>query len=281
MAEKNKTSNSPLPSKYLWKSPVAITLVSLSVLSVAGFSWAFINFQKTQKQLEELSDIEGQKKVAQKEVKAVTESLSELILLPEEEEPIVATVKEAETLRKKEAFYKNVQEGDKVVIFSQARKAMIYRPKENRLINVGPIVMGDQTNASLPGEENLSLEGGLNSNNNALQASRNDTEEQGEDSVVDKISLEIRNGSLQSGAANLLAEKLKEDSRYQVTAWGNAQGSDYQKTLVVDLSTEESGGQFLITKLAQELEAEIVTELPEGESPSQAETLVIIGADFQ
>ncbi len=244
--------------------------VAVGVVLVGGFIWAFVNYQKAQDRLDKLGTAEGQKKVAQEEIQSVIKVLSELILLPEGEEPIVATVKEAEALREKEAFYKNVQPGDKIVIFSQSRKAIIYRPKDNKLVNVGPIVMGDQSVTPFQGEEEAT----------SLEAAPDESQEQEESSASSEISVEIRNGSLESGAANLLAEKFKDNAQYQITKWGNAKNGNYQETIVVDLTGGDPTLKEGVSSLAQEIEAQIVTELPEGEHSSEAEALVIIGENF-
>jgi len=60
------------------------------------------------------------------------------INLPQNESPTVATVSDVNQL-KGQAFFKNAQNGDKVMIYTQARKAILYRPSTNKIIEVGPI----------------------------------------------------------------------------------------------------------------------------------------------
>jgi len=58
--------------------------------------------------------------------------------LPKGESPTVATVTDVNQL-KGQVFFKNAQNGDKVMIYTQARKAILYRPSTNKIIEVGPI----------------------------------------------------------------------------------------------------------------------------------------------
>jgi len=76
----------------------------------------------------------------------VMQSVSELMLLPEGELPLMATVTNAEDLKKEQAFYENVMNGDKVLIYQQNQKAIIYSPSRNVIVNVGPVVPGSEEN---------------------------------------------------------------------------------------------------------------------------------------
>jgi len=76
--------------------------------------------------------------VAQAEVKLLTDKVGKLIALPEDEEPTVATVLEKDKI-KDQPFFRNAENGDKVIIYTKARKAILYRPDINQIIEVAPI----------------------------------------------------------------------------------------------------------------------------------------------
>lgn len=78
--------------------------------------------------------------VAKAETEALVAEVSKLIDLPKDETPTVATVLDKDKL-KDQPFFANAQNGDKILIYTKAKKAIIYRPKENKLINVGPIAI--------------------------------------------------------------------------------------------------------------------------------------------
>lgn len=64
--------------------------------------------------------------------------VGKLIVLPEGEDPTVATVTDPEKLRD-QSFFANAKKGDKVLIYTRAKKAYLYDPSLNKLIEVAPI----------------------------------------------------------------------------------------------------------------------------------------------
>ena len=75
---------------------------------------------------------------AAQEAADVIKAVGELIMLPEDEEPTVATVTDPTKL-KDQAFFANAKTGHKVLIYTQARKAFLYDPEANKLVEVAPI----------------------------------------------------------------------------------------------------------------------------------------------
>lgn len=63
------------------------------------------------------------------------------ITLPVNETPTVATVTDPEQLAS-QAFFKDAQVGDKVLIYSHSGKAILYRPSEKKIIAIGPLITG-------------------------------------------------------------------------------------------------------------------------------------------
>jgi len=63
--------------------------------------------------------------------------------LPNNETPTLAQVNDKSKLENQE-FFKNAQNGDYILIYPNAKLAVIYREKENKLINVGPVSVGSQ-----------------------------------------------------------------------------------------------------------------------------------------
>jgi hypothetical protein len=78
--------------------------------------------------------------VAQAETDALVAQVGKLIDLPKDETPTVATILDKEKL-KDQPFFSNAKNGDKILIYTKAKKAIIFRPSENKLINVGPIAI--------------------------------------------------------------------------------------------------------------------------------------------
>lgn len=68
----------------------------------------------------------------------VVRQVSTHILLPSGEQPTVATVTDASKVRN-QAFFSNAASGDKVLVYAQAKKAYLYRPSIDRIIEVAPL----------------------------------------------------------------------------------------------------------------------------------------------
>ncbi|MDO8495530.1 MAG: hypothetical protein Q7S32_03340 [bacterium] len=77
----------------------------------------------------------------EKEVKSLVAQVGKLVVLPEGEDPTVATVTEPEKLRD-QPFFSKSQKGDKVLIYSNAKKAILYNPTTNKIVEVAPISIG-------------------------------------------------------------------------------------------------------------------------------------------
>ena len=80
---------------------------------------------------------------AQAEVDALVAQVGKLIALPTDETPTVATVTDASKINS-QPFFANAQNNDKVLIYQKAQKAILYRPSENRIIEVGAVNINNQ-----------------------------------------------------------------------------------------------------------------------------------------
>jgi hypothetical protein len=75
------------------------------------------------------------------ETAQLIEEVGKLIVLPEDETPTVATVSDVEKL-KSEAFFAKAKNGDKVLIYSAAKKAILYDPIARKIVEIAPINVG-------------------------------------------------------------------------------------------------------------------------------------------
>lgn len=62
-----------------------------------------------------------------------------LINLPKGETPTVAAVTSAAQAKQQSAFFKDAQNGDKVLLYVKAGEAILYRPSANKIIIVAPL----------------------------------------------------------------------------------------------------------------------------------------------
>ncbi len=68
-------------------------------------------------------------------VQDVVAAVSKIFRLPEGEEPVMATITDPEKLRD-QPFFVYATKGDRVLIYNTAKKAILYRPSEQRIIDV-------------------------------------------------------------------------------------------------------------------------------------------------
>ena len=68
----------------------------------------------------------------------ILEKVSDLYMVPTNEEPTVALVQDKSKLGNQE-FFKKAQNGDYLIIYQKDKIALIYREKDDKLVNVGPV----------------------------------------------------------------------------------------------------------------------------------------------
>jgi hypothetical protein len=81
----------------------------------------------------------------------VLERVDLLYALPKDEEPTVAQVQDKSKLDNQE-FFKKAANGDYLLIYQKNKLALIYREKDNKLINVGPVNIDNNQNKENQGQ---------------------------------------------------------------------------------------------------------------------------------
>lgn len=117
--------------------PITKAIMTVAVVLLLGAVGTVGYFYK------QLSDIKkNPNKVAQDEAAATIAAVGRLIVLPEGEQPTLATVSDPEKL-KDQPFFAGAKIGDKVLIYTNAKKAILYNPADNRIVEVAPINIGN------------------------------------------------------------------------------------------------------------------------------------------
>lgn len=83
---------------------------------------------------------------------ALVMQVGRLIQLPEGEKPSVVFVTDAQAV-KDQPFFRNAQTGDRVLIYSGSQRAILFRPSENRIIEVGVLNINQDTGKEIDLEE--------------------------------------------------------------------------------------------------------------------------------
>jgi len=87
------------------------------------------------------SDIE----ISQGEIDGLLAQLSRIMVLPDEE-PTIATVSDTSVLQG-QPFFQHAEKGDRVFIFSESGKAVLYREKDKKIVEIAPINIGSPLQA--------------------------------------------------------------------------------------------------------------------------------------
>jgi len=131
-------------SMMKFQKQTAMWLVILILLiAAAGTAVYFMKkYNESQDQVNKLAS--NPTITAQQQQADLIAKVGKLTVLPTNETPTVATVTDITKL-KDQAFFANAQNGDKVLIYTGAKEAYLYRPSTNKLINIAPVNLGAST----------------------------------------------------------------------------------------------------------------------------------------
>ena len=105
-----------------------MSLVLVIALLVIGPSLFF--YKKYDKAQEELKKSDSRQQSQQ-----LVDDIGELVLLPTDEKPTVATVTDVTKLAK-QPFFAKAKNGDKVLVYNKARRAILYRPSIDKVVDM-------------------------------------------------------------------------------------------------------------------------------------------------
>ncbi len=123
------------------------TAIVVLVLVVAG--GAVFGASKYKKLRDENNKLKNPQEQARIQTDNLVKDVGKITVLPTDETPTVATVADASKL-KNQAFFKDAQNGDKVLIYTKAKKAYLYRPSTNKIIEIAPVNIGSSTKSTTP-----------------------------------------------------------------------------------------------------------------------------------
>jgi len=119
---------------------IVISFIAIIAVSLGGYFYYQLRILKTNPQT-----------VAKEESDSLISKISRIYLLPQGEDPTVATVSDPEAL-KSQSFFNQSEKGDKVLIYTKAGKAILYRPSIDKIIDTAPIsnnTKPDSTNTTV------------------------------------------------------------------------------------------------------------------------------------
>lgn len=212
----------------------ALVLI-LSLLVIAGFGasvYFYTQYQKSQ----QLFNNPGL--ASQLQIQDTTKKISVLMTLPTDEQPTIATVADVTKL-KDQVFFKNAKNGDKVLIYTKNRKAILYSVGMNKILDVEPI--------------------NINANNTPAP-----------------VRIAVYNGSVNGDSTQSFEDQLKSKANNVNFVKTQKASGNYGRSQVVDTSGGQFSSAA--TQLAQLIGADVV-QLPAGEQKPDADLLVILGTN--
>lgn len=246
--------SSPLSGKY--KNLIFIlTIIALIGLGAAGYS--FFQYQSTQKELKAIKQAAGASQSASgDQLSKILVEIGKIMKLPEGEIPTMATISDIAKL-KDQPFFQNAKNGDVLLVFNKAGKAILYNPTDKKIVEVAPV-----NNASTAGSPRPS---------GSSSPSPSPTPSPFQPKLV------LRNGtSLPSLTSKIETQIKKSFPSATIVAKENAARDTYDKTIavIINQAAKDSAEQ-----IAKNLGISIAG-LPSAEKkPAGVDIVIILGKD--
>ena len=216
-------------------------LLVLTLIAAGGAGYFFFKYQTAQKEIQTVkTDPTTVQKAAQEEVQKLITKISKLIELPEGEEPTVATISDISKL-KDQAFFASAHNGDKILIYTNAKKAILYDEKANKIIDVAPVNIGTSS---------------------ATQRT--------------SAKIALKNGTTTVGLTNKAEDQIKKTLRHaDIISKNNTKKSNYEKSIIVSITPDAKDAASTVSSILNIA----LGDLPSGEDKPEADVLVILGTD--
>lgn len=253
MARAVKTPDVPETSKKNYTTPAlfVLTVLLFCALGVAGYF--YYQYRHVGNSVSSESE----------EITTLTEEIGAVMELPSGEIPTLATVTDREKLAD-QPFFQKAQNGDKVLIYTNNGRAILYRPalksgERGKIVDVTTI---NVSTPAVPSETTPTPEAVTPPAEVPV--------------VMATPKIALYNGTTKKGLTQKYeGEITKAFPDTLIVAKESASKSDYEKTLVIDLNKKQSA---FAENLAM-IYGVTVTSLPTGETAPDADILVIYGAD--
>lgn len=130
----------------LLKKPIYL-LLALLILSLAVLGVVYSQYQKTQNELAKVK--KDPQAIRAEETKKIVEQVSRVMVLPSNETPTIATITDISKI-KNQPFFAKAENGDKLLIYTNARRAILFRPSTNKVIDIAPVNIGSSGQSATP-----------------------------------------------------------------------------------------------------------------------------------
>ncbi len=126
-----------VPRRLLIQAGGKPAYLIFAVLIIVAIGAAVLFYFKYQGAIGRARSLLGSSSTNVEEASKLIQKVGKLTDLPNET-PTVATISDAAKLQS-QPFFAKAQNGDKVLIYTNAKKAYLYRPSTNKIIDIGPV----------------------------------------------------------------------------------------------------------------------------------------------
>jgi hypothetical protein len=128
---------------------IKILIIGLVLFLIASLYFVYYFYSKTKL----ISN--DSRALSEVQVSDVVNRVSKHIILPQGETPTLATVSDPSQLQG-QAFFAKAKKGDQVLVYINAKKAILYDPVQDKIIDIAPINVTPQVDTSTLPKESVS-----------------------------------------------------------------------------------------------------------------------------
>jgi hypothetical protein len=245
MASKNDNKVVSISKNKLMYTGLVLLLIIVASIPAIYF---YNEYQKAQMKLTNPS------LAATEELKSLIEKVGKLMILPQGEAPTLATVSDVNKL-KGNTFFERAENGDKVLIYAKAKKAILYRPSANKLVEVAPLEIADQQKAAQQPQPTA-----------------------GKKAPATPYNVVIYNGTSITGLGSKFESTVESNVDFvKVTDVLSAKKKDYPKTIVVDQSKKASKEE--LEQIAKAVNGTVTNVAYSETAPKGTDIVIVIGTE--
>jgi hypothetical protein len=112
-----------------------LILIALLVVGLGVLTYGYVHTKN------QLNAAKNPAAAGKTQTEQIVNQVSKYLELPTGETPTLATVNDVSKL-KSQTFFRNAQNGDKVLIYTKSGRALLYRPSTKKIIEYAPVNLG-------------------------------------------------------------------------------------------------------------------------------------------
>ncbi|MEK7096013.1 MAG: hypothetical protein AAB896_01855, partial [Patescibacteria group bacterium] len=134
-----QTSGARMPKFSLLANKKRLYTGLIVLIAVIPTIYFYVQNKNT---TDKLNDLQSKSQTASN-LEEVVNQVGKLVILPSDEKPTLATISDVSKLQG-QPFFASAANGDKVLVYAKAGRAILYRPSLNKIVEMAPLNSGDQ-----------------------------------------------------------------------------------------------------------------------------------------